>query len=222
MRLEEQYTTLMVVKKEINELLKDLDFKRKKELILWLAKSSAYQKLKSKDSQLVALEIFCKIWIDEKKRLESLGISRDVFEDVDSLDMLEQKFLTLKFGVLRLETMYSEDCCQQFVDEIIEKRISSVALAQMIEHATWKREENFVKLCRLLKSKHAIMEAILLLEEARRIYKHSEQLLLELADCWIMGQYWEKAYECLIQIEHPNEEEKGLLKELRGRMNEAM
>ena len=46
MKIEKQYSALLELEKEINERLKKNDFVSIKELILWLAKSSDFQKLK--------------------------------------------------------------------------------------------------------------------------------------------------------------------------------
>ena len=58
MRIETQYKELLKIKREIDNRLVDLDFSKIKELILWLNTSKEYQKLKSKDNQLMILDFF--------------------------------------------------------------------------------------------------------------------------------------------------------------------
>lgn len=58
MRIETQYKELLKIKREIDNRLVDLDFSKIKELILWLNTSKEYQKLKSKDNQLMILDFY--------------------------------------------------------------------------------------------------------------------------------------------------------------------
>ena len=58
MRIETQYKELLKIKREIDNRLVALDFSKIKELILWLNTSKEYQKLKSKDNQLMILDFF--------------------------------------------------------------------------------------------------------------------------------------------------------------------
>ena len=88
MKIEQQYQKLIELQKEINDRLKDLNFEKVKDLILFLAKSESFQKLKKKDNQMIILDCFCSVWIDEKKQLEPLGVQEDIFYGVNYLKFI--------------------------------------------------------------------------------------------------------------------------------------
>lgn len=219
MRIQEQYATLLTVKEEINEKLQNLDFEKEKELMLWLAKSEKYQKVREKDNQLIILDILCDIWLTEKRTLESKGIHEDIFYQIDSLNAMEKKYLTLKFGILRLETSMPEEYYQQFIDVVITYKISSVALFRVIMRETLEKSKNIVKLARLLKNRNQIITATLLLQEAEESFEKDSDILLELADCWLEGQQWKTAYDCLVKIEKPDDEICELIHNLEGMLH---
>ncbi len=214
MGYEQQYEELLELCPQIDEKLKELNFEKIKELFIWLAKSASYQKLKQKENQLIMLDVFCQIWLEEKKRLETVGISEDIFFGVDSLKTLEKKYLTIQFGALRLETAMPVEYYQQAVDEIIDYRVSGIALHTIIMRETAERAENIVKLGRLLKQKGQTVTALFLLQKGNESYPQDQEILLELADCWLEGEQYNQAYECLQKIQKPDENVLELLRML--------
>lgn len=206
MEHEQQYRELLTLKYQIEERLKNLNFEKIKELIIWLTHSTSYQKLKGKDNQLSMLNVFCSIWLEEKKKLDALGISEDIFYGVDSLESLEKKYLTIKFGLLRLENDIPIEYCTESIDEMVENKVSGIALYKIIIEETADKIENVRKMAGLFKQNGQTVTALILLQKGNDTWPQNRNVLLELADCWMEGEQWEQAYECLKKIPDPNEE----------------
>lgn len=216
MELQQQYEKLKVLRREIDEKLKDLNFQKIKELILWQAKSEDFKKLQSKDTQLSMLAAFCGIWTDEKNELVEAGIWEDIFYKIDSLEALEQKYLTIQFGLLRLETLMPVEYYEQAVDSLIAYRVSGIALYKIIMRETAHKEQNILKLAKLLKGKGQVVTARFLLQCGKKSYPGDEEMLLELAACWLKEGNPEQSYNCLKQIQRPSREIQELIGELEN------
>lgn len=214
MKIEKKHEELLALKEEVNKKLKDLNFEKIKELILWLAKSKTYQRVKTKDNQMIILDFFCSVWLEEKKKLESLGVHEDIFTGVNSLEDMEKKYLATKFCALRLENNVPEIYCDQAVNKLITLKMSGIAIGRIIIAETYEREKNIVCMAQWMKMKQQMITAIILLQYGEKFYERDRNILLELADCWIAGQQWQQAYECLEKIDKPEEVELDLMKEL--------
>ncbi len=214
MKRAEQYENLIKLKRVINERLQDLDFAKIKELILWLTKSIEFQKIKSKDNQFSMLDTFMNLWIEEKKQLEPMGIQEDIFTGITSLEDVESKYLAVKYCALRLENDVPEEFCEQGLENIVELKISGITLARIITFETLDRQGNMIKMARRLKDRGQLLTAIHLLQNGLKSFPKEKDMLLELTDCWIMGQQWRPAYECLKEIESPDQEIQELMSEL--------
>ena len=214
MEYEQKYKELLTLKYQIDEKLENLNFEKIKELIIWLTHSKSYQKLKRKDNQLNMLEIFCQIWLEEKKMLDALGISEDIFYAVNSLDSLEKKYLTIQFGVLRLETIMPKEFYTQAVEAMIDLKVSGIALYRIIIQETLEIDKNIVKLAKILKENGKIITALSLLQKGNEFNPENTEIILELSDCWMEGEQWGQAYESLRAIKKPSEEVRELLQML--------
>ncbi|MBR6665235.1 MAG: tetratricopeptide repeat protein [Lachnospiraceae bacterium] len=222
MRIEQRYNELLKLRIEINEKLKILNFEKIKELILELKKSVVFQKLKKEDNQLSMLDCFFDIWIEEKKELESVGIHEDIFWGIHSLEEVEQRYLAIKFCILRIENKVPLQLCEESVKELVGYRVSGIAIGKILIIESCKRAENAVVLAHLLKMRGEMIRAIYLLQKVNKEYPNNTDILTSLAECWIEGQQWRQAYECLKQIEKPDEGIRGLIQELEKVMlNEA-
>lgn len=214
MRIEELYRELKEVEPVIDEKLQNLDFDKVKALILWKTKSGSYQRIKCKDIRLVMLDIFCNIWLEEKKSLVPVGVDEDIFLSVNSLDTLEKKYLMIQFGLLRLETSMPEEYYEEFINQIIDYKISGIALYHILMNETNERENNILKLSSMLKQREKIMEALFLLQKGSEVFPKNKEILLELADCWMFGEQWKQAYDCLKKIKKPKKEVRELIQML--------
>lgn len=214
MKIEMQYETLLDLKKEINEKLKHSSFQTIKELILWLAKNQEFQKLKKKDNSLKSLDFFCDIWLEEMKRLPDLEINQNIFLTVYSLDELEEKYQKIKFLALRLENDLPKELCEDMLNNVLQEKVSGIAIGKIIVLETVKIEENILKIARVLKEKMQLVTAILLLEYVHKLYGENEQFLIEMAECWMAAQQFSKALECLKFIKNPNQSLIDVIQEL--------
>ena len=216
MRLEQQYRELLRLKEEIDICLKrGTDFQNMKELMLLLAKDQGYQALRGNDNQIVRLECFLKIWLDEERKLPDLGIKEDIFWRISSLDELEQKYQRILYCGLRIENNVPELYINQSIEWLAEQKVSGIAIGEIVVIETRDKEQNLLSIARKLKQHGNMINAVLLLQYAREKYPEQEELLLEEADCWLQGQQWERAYALLTGIKEPSAEIQDLIMELQ-------
>ncbi len=214
MKIEQRYNELLRIRKELDEKLVNLTFEKTKELVLWYKTDAICQRLKKEDNQLYALDCFCNLWIEEKKQLESVGIHEDIFWGIQSLADVETKYLAIKYCALRIENGVPMELCEQAVDELIAYRVSGMAIGTIFLIESSKRVENSVNMAQILKKKGETIRALYLLQYIDKEYPHKDEVLIELADCWLTGRQWKQAYECLSQIEKADETVRDLLAEL--------
>lgn len=215
MEIEKQYKELLELRKELNNKLKEHDFLRIKDMILWLAKSDSFQKLKQKDNQLIALDCFCSIWIEEKKKLEPMGIKDDIFLNVNSLKDIEKKYLLIKYYALRIENKVPDMYRDELIQWIKENRISGIAIGKIVVFETLNREENILNISKHLKENNLIITAMELLQYGLEMYEGNRLLSLEMSECWMEGKQWKQAYDCLCKIKSPTNEDKQVISELK-------
>lgn len=215
MKIEEQYKNLVELKKEINCRLQNLDFYKIKDLILWLAKSEMYKKLKYKDNQLIALETFVSIWLQEKQNVDAFEMQGDIFYGVSSLGEVESKYLDAKFLIFRLENEVPYEYCIEGVRKILHSRFSAYAMYVIIMKESCSREKNIIELAGLFKEENELVKAIGLLQKALENFENNDEMLLELADCWLSSRQWQRACECLERIENPDDEIRDIMNELK-------
>lgn len=214
MRIEEQYVRVMNLKKEINVRLKDLDFLKTKELVLWLVNEKDFARLKNKDNQLIILDTLKNVWLEEKKRMNDFEMQGDAFWGVDSLNDVETRYLKVHFDILRIENNMPEECCINAVQDLIVSKYSAFFIYTVILRETAQIKRNILQLCRLIKKQNDLIKTIGLLNLGIEKYPQDEEMILELADCWIIVQQYDKAYECLKKIAEPNETIKEMMSEL--------
>lgn len=219
MKLEEQYKKLIELKDEINARLENLDFDKIKELLLWLAGSQDYLKLKNKDNQLIALDVIKDIWLEEKKHINDFEMHGDAFDRVNSLEDVEFRYLKVQFAIFRLENDIPMEYCIEAVQELIIYKYSPLFMFRVIIRETEMIEQNILKLSRLLKNQNDLVRSIGLLKLGVEKYPKNSDFLLELADCWISVQQYGVAYECLNKIANPNKEVRELITELKKVLN---
>ena len=217
MRLEQQYEEVLRLKREINRKLKEgTDFQNIKELILLLTGDSAYPGLKQKDNQLLMLDNFFGIWLEEKKKLPQIGIKADIFNKISSLDELERKYRRIKYLGFRTENAVPEHYREQTLKWLKEDNVSGLAIGRIVFFETLKREENLLTIAQYLKQRGDSINALLLLEYGNEALPGRERLLAEEADIWISAGEYKKALELLGQIKNPTQDMKKLIEELEG------
>lgn len=207
MRLEQQYRELLRLKEEINiRLSRGTDFQNIKALMLALAEDQGYQILKRKENQIIILDCCLGIWLEEKRRLPELGIETDILDRISSLDELEQRYQKIKFCGFRIENKVPEEYIGQALAWLKEQKVSGLAIGIIFTYETKCREDNLLHIAGRLKQEGDLLNAILLLQYARKQYPKQEKILLEEADCWLQGQQWQRAQALLQEIENPTAE----------------
>ena len=214
MRLEEQYNQLIELKKSINAKLEKLDFNGRKELLLWLAQDEVYARLKKKDNQLLYLNFFSNIWLEEIKKNNEFQMKGDAFWGVSSLSDVEQKYHAGKFLVLRIENDMPEELILEVVNEVIDWKYSGYALRMMISAETKERVGNIIKLARVLMEIKQVVKAIGILECENEKCPGNDEIILELVSCWLEVQQYKKAYECLCLITNKTQHVNKMIQEL--------
>lgn len=214
MNIKEQYRNLEEINAEINALLQHLDREKIKELILTFAKPGILSRLFWRDNQLSMLNCFCTIWLSEQKKLSGLGIKQNIFDGIDSLEKIEDKYLSIKFAMLRLELPMPEEYCNEVLQYLTENKISGVALFYIIKNEISKKEKITVDLSKRLMQRGECVTAAILLQEAEEMFPGNREILMALSDCWKLGMQREQAYKCLLKIKKPTEEVLQLEKEL--------
>lgn len=214
MKLSEQYAKVREIKNKINEKLQGADSYQIKDLVLWLVKDEIYQKIKTKDNQLMAMDLFMSTWLYEKQnenRFESQG---DIFFEINSLEDIESKYFEVKSLAFRLEQDVPYEYCIEKIDNILKSRFSSFAIFTIFVRESEKKEDNIIKLARLFEEKNELVKAIGLLQKATEKFPSNQGILIELAGCWVTVKEWKRAYDCLTVIANPNEELKEMMIEL--------
>lgn len=207
---------MLRLRKEIDAHLEaGTDFPQMRELMLFLAKDIGYAKLKTKENQLIQLDRFLGIWLEERRKLPALGLDRDIFYGISSLAGVEQKYQRILYLGLRIENRLPLVYAHQAMDWMEEWKISGIAIVRIIAGETQKGKENLLLVAQEMKNRGELPNAILLLQYANEQYPGEEALLLEEADCWLRGEQWEKAYELLTSIQEPAAETQQMILELR-------
>jgi len=215
MQLEEQYKVINELKSEINtRLQKELNFVQMKELILWMVKSIEFQRLYKKDKQLKAFKFCTDIWLNEKKDMDLFERQGDIFFGVQSLEDIERKIQVAKFLMFRLENNVPYELCTDVVDEVMAYQYSPYALSCIVVEGTEEPLSNLLKLSEVYKIRNDLVRAIGLLQCAEKLYEDKTQIYLNLADCWLMIQEYNRAYACLCKIENPDIEIQNMIVEL--------
>lgn len=214
MRLKEQYNQLVELKKAINTKLDNMDFNGRKELLLWLAQNKEYARLKNKDNQLLFLNYFSSIWLEEIKNNNEFKMKGDAFYGVSSLNDVEQKYHAGKFLVLRIENDMPREFILEAVKEVIGWQYSGFALRMMISAETKDRVGNVIKLARVLMDVNQAVKAIGLLECESEKSPENDDIILELASCWMEVQQYKNAYEYLCLVTNKTQYVNEMIKEL--------
>ena len=207
MKAQELRTCIDEMKKEMNHLLEVGNIQE-------IARQIDKQKndyVLMKDNQLMILMLVCSIGAVETQ----IGVRQTFLEKAHNLSGLEDLYTSLKYYCRRFENDMPQEYLLEGIEYIIENSFSGVAIYCVIEVQTWKVEANVLIIARYLKSVEAIETATLLLQMAVMKYNKNEDLLMELADCWILLNNWKQAHSILKKIENSSGEVKEIMNELR-------
>lgn len=214
MQLAQQYLELTKLKDEINSRLNNLDFNKIKSLLIFLAGNQMYKKLLYKDNQLMYLDFFQQVWISEKKKTSLYGYENDIFWNIDSLETIEKKYLSIMFLSIRIEQEMPDEYLLPKVKELVKQHVSGIAICNIVVRECHDREKVICEFAHILQEIKQISIAKCLLYEGLEMFQKNEEMLLELASCWLDEGQFVQAYRCLTEIENPNENVSELIKEL--------
>jgi len=223
MKTEKRNEKLLKIKHEINSRLLDLDFYKKKELVLWMTKDPDYQRLKDCDNQLDAMEFWKNVWLREIQSPDDFEMQGDAFARVDSLEAAENKYLALKFAVWRIEEAFPQEYCIDALSLLEDNKYSAYAWFCVIMKDTKAKKIVLIELVNFFIDRNDLIKAIGLLQLGLKQEPGDEELLLVLVDVWLSVKQWEKAYNYLLQIPKPTTEIQKLMQELESVIkNETM
>lgn len=206
MKAQELRICIDELKKEIEKLLEEGNIQ---EIVLQIGKQKD-DYIFMKDNQLMILMLVCSIWSVETQ----IGVKQTFLEKACSLTELEELYMNLSYYCRRFENDMPQEYLLEGIEYILEKGFSGVAIYSVIEVQTWKTEENALNIARYLKSVDGVETAILLLQMAIMKHNKNNDLLMELADCWLLLGNWKQAQSVLGKIEKPSDEVQEIMKEL--------
>ena len=219
MQIKEQYEKKTELYKEIDKKLQDTSFEKIIEIQRWMLKSKEYQLLKAKDNKLFFFDSFCRIWIEEKKRMLCVEDEKDIFWRTQNIEEIESKYYDILFTILRVENHVSEQDIQQGIDKIIEEEISGIAIGYILMVESECKKENVISISQLLVQKNEYIKAIELLQYAQACISQDNDFILVEADCWITIRQWNQSLNCLKKISNPDREILELIQNIE-RINE--
>ncbi len=165
----------------------------------------------NRDNQLIILRLMCKVWESER----NIGDGITFMDDIHNLGELENKYNKLKYYCRRFENDMPEECLLEGIAYILESNISGIAIYSVIEIQTWKKEENILKMAKYLKVNDALTQTVILLQMAVAKYEDNTELIMELADCWLLMKNWKQAKSTLEQIKHPSDDVREIIRNLK-------
>ena len=212
MQIKEQYRKIAELHKEIDSKLQDTSFEKIIQLQRWAVNSEEYQTLKAKDNQLLLFNIFCKIWIEEKQKMLDIENEKDIFWKIHNLNELQSKYYDVIYAILRIENNVPNQSIHEGIDKILKNEISGIAIGYILISESKKKKESIILMSQLLIEKNEYVRAIELLQYVQAYIPGEEDFFLQEANCWIAGEQWGQALNCLKKIPNPS----GDIKELIG------
>lgn len=197
------------VKEKVEVLLRRTEQERLLELWKYLNKERVKFVIQL-DGQLIHLEAVCRISIEEKRD----GMNSMMLDRCRTLQELEELYREIKWCCFRIENQMPEEVIEEEMKIIVENEISGIAIQSILKNETLKYTHNLLYMARGLKKRGRITTAAQMLLYAEKQGKLGNELLLELADCWLEGMQFERALETLKKIQKPSFEISELICEL--------
>ncbi len=168
-----------------------------------------------KTIDLAVLQEMLKCWRQEREFGESC-----IFDDVDSLQQAEQKYMELKHGLWRIEQNLSYEKCMETVKRIRQQSISMFFISWVIYAELQDQENTIIKLSKLMAESDRA-EAVRLLSYGLLILEGKQKLLMQQANYLLDMQLWEQALRTLQKIESPTEELKESIEKLSNALHKV-
>lgn len=172
-----------------------------------------YETAIRKTDDLIILREMTKCWQRERE----IG-SPCIFEDVNSVQQAEQKYLKLKHSLWRIEQELSHEKCIEAVEYIRRNNISMFFCAWVIYTNLQEQENTFIKLAKLM-AESSLVEAIEMLTYGLLLIKDSTEMLIQKADFLMELNLWEQALMTLQSISNPAQEINEVIEELSNALH---
>lgn len=223
MKLLEQYDELVKLKRSLNSRLQNLTRTEIKAILLDFYKDPLLKRFVYKDNEIYFLNSFCSIWLEEQKQSFLYGLTYDIFDSIASLNDIEEKYIAIRFGILRFENRLPIDYLEEVLDYFSFHHISGIALCyiardKMVCSNTAYAEKNLLKIAQQMLKRSDYISACILLQEMKKHFSHHVQILRLLSQCWAECLQYESALLCLNEIRRPSSQDIALKKELETKL----
>lgn len=181
MEFKEQNDKISIIKKKVDAHLNDHDFDKIKTMIIELDEDEDFALLKDNDIALSMLDTFIISWFREKNELTPLGIESDIFDDVNSLDDLAEKYSFVSSRISLFEEDAANDTVENAIEEFIGRDISGIVLFNILKNESCKIVENTVKISLCLREKKEYIKDMFFLKMASEIYAGNKEIMTEMS-----------------------------------------
>lgn len=144
-----------------------------------------------------------------------------LFSDISNVREAEEKHLSIKHLVWRMEAGICEEKAQEKIKKLCEKKESKLLIAWIIKMQVKEWERVFLKVSRYMQE-YGITDALELLSYGILICPGNQTLLLEKADCLMEIGMWKEVLDTLCQIKEPDVEVREMIQELTAVLKESV
>lgn len=199
---------------QVNRLLTEGTKKSYRELF-WLLRDLKYQTVLQKTTELGILREMADCWNTEMET----GVS-NVFYDITNVDEAEQKYLSIKHILWRMEAGINEEMCQEAVWEMCRNKESKLLIAWIIKANLREWERIFILTSQYMQE-YNVADAIELLSYGVLFYAGNRRFLLQKANYFMELGMWKEVLATLREIDRPDEEIKEMVEELTKVLEET-
>lgn len=197
------------IRRQADELLA-LHTKEACQQLYELFENPLYRTAITKNTVLGTMREMLHCWLRERE----LGCAC-LFDDVNTVEEAERKYLIVKHSLWRIEQGLSEEACRAGFSRINGEYISKFFIAWVIHANLDKKSDVYVAVAEYM-AEINLMDALQFLTYATLFYPKDAQLLLQRANYMMELNAWKEALETLWLIENPAEEIQALIQELEN------
>ena len=136
-----------------------------------------------------------------------------IFSDVQNLEQADEKYLTVKHSIWRIEQHLSEDACRAGVERIHMPSVPKYFMAWIIRANLDRTVETMIDLSAYL-GEINVLEAVELLNYGLIFYPKNADMLMQKANYLMELNAWKEAFVTLKEIEQPQQGVVEIIQEL--------
>ncbi len=163
-----------------------------------------------KNRELLYLREMLKCWRQEQEEGQSA-----IFENIDTIQQAEQKYLEILHCLWRLEHSLSYESCMTAVSNVRKNTNSYLLVAWIIYTNILDQENTFIRFADFL-AEYSSIEAVRFLNDGLRVLEDNQKLLVQQASYLLDLQLWEQALKVLRRIKEPAEDMKEIVSMLEN------